>query len=52
MVDFIAQDMNQSVSFDASRTQLAEVLNDTAEEDQAQAVDALVEQQMNPTRAG
>lgn len=52
MVDFIAQDMNQAVSFDASRTQLALVLNDTAEEDQPQAVDALVDQQLNVTQAG
>ncbi|MGB5329173.1 MAG: hypothetical protein WBO58_13205, partial [Gammaproteobacteria bacterium] len=52
MVDFIAQDMNQAVSFDASRTQLALVLNDTGEEDQPQAVDALVDQQLNMTQAG
>jgi flagellum-specific ATP synthase len=52
MVDFIAQDMNQAVSFDASRTQLALVLNDTAEEDQPQAVNALVDQQLNTTQAG
>jgi flagellum-specific ATP synthase len=52
MVDFIAQDMNQAVSFEASRTQLALVLNDTAEEDQPQAVNALVDQQLNTTQAG
>jgi len=52
MVDFIAQDMNQSVDFDASRTQLAAVLENTGDEDQAQVVDALVEQQFNATQAG
>jgi hypothetical protein len=52
MVDFIAQDMNQAVSFDASRTQLALVLNDSGDEDQPQAVDALVDQQLNATQAG
>jgi len=52
MVDFIAQDMNQAVSFDASRTQLALVLNDGGDEDQPQAVDALVDQQLNATQAG
>jgi flagellum-specific ATP synthase len=52
MVDFIAQDMNQSVGFDASRTQLAAVLDSTADEDQPQVVDALVDQQLNATQAG
>jgi len=52
MVDFIAQDMDQAVGFDASRTQLAAVLNDTAEQGQAQAVDALLEQQLTTTKAG
>ena len=52
MVDFIAQDMNQSVDFEASRTQLAAVLENTADEDQAQVVDALVDQQFNATQAG
>ena len=52
MVDFIAQDMNQSVNFDASRTQLDLVLKDTGDEDQAQAVDELMDQQLNPPQAG
>jgi len=52
MVDFIAQDMNQSVGFDASRTQLAAVLDSTGDEDQPQVVDALVDQQLNATQAG
>ena len=52
MVDFIAQDMNQAVSFDASRTQLALVLDDTGDEDQAPAVDALLDQQLNTPQAG
>ena len=52
MVDFIAQDMNQSVGFDASRTQLAAVLENTGDEDQPQVVNALVDQQSNVTQAG
>jgi flagellum-specific ATP synthase len=52
MVDFIAQDMNQSVGFEASRTQLAALLENTGDEDQPQAVDALVDQQLNATQAG
>ena len=51
LVDFITQDMNQSVSFDSSRTELAEVLSKTGDETQPQAVDALVEQQLSRSEA-
>jgi len=51
LVDFITQDMNQSVSFDSSRTELAEVLSKTGDETQPQAVDALVEQQLSRAEA-
>ncbi len=49
MVEFIAQDMNQSVNFETSRQQLGDLLANTGDQDQAQAVDALVEQEINQT---
>lgn len=50
MVDFIAQDMNQAVAFDTSRSELATVLSNTGDEDQPSAVGALVEQQLDSQR--
>ena len=53
MVDFIAQDMNQAVAFDTSRSELATVLNsNTGDEDQPPAVDALVEQPLDSQQSG
>ncbi len=52
MLDFISQDMNQSVSFDDSRSQLATVLDNTAGEDEAQAVDIPVGQELDTTGTG
>jgi predicted RecB family nuclease len=43
LIDFITQNMNHSVSFDSSRTQLAEVLINTVDDDQPVAVDAPVD---------
>ena len=51
-IGVVVKDMDQAVGFDASRIQLAAVLNDTAEQGQEPAVDALVEQQLTPTKAG
>ena len=39
MIDFISQDMNQSVDFDLSREQLAEVLRRPVDEEQPQVVE-------------
>ena len=36
MMDFISQDMNQSVNFDSSRDQLAAVLSNSPDDDQPQ----------------
>lgn len=47
VIDFIGQDMNQSVDFDSSRNQLAQVLSQTGDEDQSQVVDVLPEQDLN-----
>jgi len=47
MVDFIAQDMNQSVSFESSRDQLAQLLSKADDEELPQAVDSLLEQEPN-----
>ena len=47
VIDFIGQDMNQSVDFDSSRSQLAQVLSHAGDEDQAQVVDAMPEQDLN-----
>jgi hypothetical protein len=52
MVDFIAQDMNQAVAFDTSRSELATVLSNSGDEDQPPAVDALVEQQLDSQQSG
>jgi flagellum-specific ATP synthase len=52
MVDFIAQDMNQAVTFDASRSELITVLDDTADGEQPTAVEALVDQQLNHAQPG
>ena len=48
MIDFIAQDMNQSVSFANSRNQLSAVLSHSHDDNQPRAVDSLVEQELNP----
>ncbi len=45
LTDFIAQDMNQSVSFDASRAQLAALLRDSDNDDQPPAIDSLLERE-------
>jgi flagellum-specific ATP synthase len=47
MIDFISQDMHQAVSFESSRAQLAEVLSHSDDENQPQAVDSLVEREIN-----
>lgn len=47
MIDFVSQNMNQSVSFEQSRDQLAQVLSNTGDETQPQAVDSLVDQELN-----
>jgi flagellum-specific ATP synthase len=47
LIEFVSQDMNQSVDFEQSRSQLAQVLSNTGDEAQPQAVDSLVEQELN-----
>ena len=42
MIEFIAQDMNQAVSYDTSRAQLGDVLSHADRDDQPQAVNSLV----------
>lgn len=46
MINFIAQDMNQSVSFANSRNQLSAVLSHSHDDNQPRAVDSLVEQEL------
>jgi hypothetical protein len=44
LIEFITQNMNHSVSFDSSRTQLAEVLINTGDDERPVAVDTPVDQ--------
>jgi len=46
IIDFIRQDMHQSVDFGGSRDQLAQVLSQTGDENQPQVVDTLLEQDL------
>ncbi len=52
MLDFITQDMNQAVTFDSSRTLLAEVLSNSGAENQIQTVGSLVDQAPATGRPG
>ncbi|MCP4979170.1 MAG: flagellar protein export ATPase FliI [Gammaproteobacteria bacterium] len=47
MIDFIGQEMDQSVDFDGSRDQLTQLLNQTENKDQTQLVDNLLERNLN-----
>ncbi len=47
IIDFIAQDMNQSVDFESSRDQLSQVLSLPADEDQSQSLETLPEADAN-----
>ena len=52
MLEFIKQTMNQSVNFEQSRQQLGELLANTGDEEQPQAVDELLDQEMNQAPGG
>jgi flagellum-specific ATP synthase len=52
LIDFITQNMNHSVSFDSSRTQLAEVLINTGDDDRPVAVDEPVDAPVDQPLSG